>query len=158
MDNIERLDDYVFDKPTNMDVDGEGQDYMDEDPRVLMLKDEGTQWELAAITKTTTKLKNWEWKGAAHPMEEPLEKTQTTKPFTPTKSIISISIESFSANIATPVKSICDHVSIPVESITVVFVKNSTCNKIISNFAYLLVLNIFIIEICKETLNGEELK
>ena len=48
--------------------------------------------------------------------------------------------------------------SIPIESITVVFVKNSTCNKIISNFAYLLVLNIFIIEICKETLNGEELK
>ena len=91
-------------------------------------------------------------------MEDLLEKTKTTKPFTPTKSIISISIESFSANIATPVKSICDHVSIPVESITVVFVKNSTCNKIISNFAYLLVLNIFIIEICKETLNGEELK
>ena len=58
MDNIEQLEDYVFDKPTNMDIDGEGQDYMDEDPRVLMLKEEGTQWELAAITKATTELKN----------------------------------------------------------------------------------------------------
>jgi len=44
MDNIERLDGYVFDKPANMDVDGEGLDYMDEDPRVLMLKEEGTHW------------------------------------------------------------------------------------------------------------------
>ena len=58
MDNIEQLEDYVFDKPTNMDIDGEGQDYMDEDPRVLMLKEEGTQWELAPITKATTELKN----------------------------------------------------------------------------------------------------
>ena len=44
MDNIERLDRYVFDKPANMDVDGEGLDYMDEDPRVLMVKEEGTHW------------------------------------------------------------------------------------------------------------------
>ena len=63
---------------------------MDEDPRVLMLREKGTYWKPAAITKATTKLKNWAWKGAAHPMEHPLEKTNTTKPFTPTKSIISI--------------------------------------------------------------------
>ena len=42
MDNLEWLEDYVFDKPTDMDVNGEGQYYMDEDPRVLMLKEEGT--------------------------------------------------------------------------------------------------------------------
>ncbi|KAK9998068.1 hypothetical protein SO802_017671 [Lithocarpus litseifolius] len=40
MDNIERLDGYVVDKPADMEVNGEGPDYMDEDPRVLMLKEE----------------------------------------------------------------------------------------------------------------------
>ena len=33
---------YLFDKPADMEVDGEGPDYMDEDLRVLMLKEEGT--------------------------------------------------------------------------------------------------------------------
>ena len=33
---------YVFDKPADMEVDGEGPDYMDEDLRVLTLKEEGT--------------------------------------------------------------------------------------------------------------------
>ena len=96
--------------------------------------------------------------GSHPPHGRPSGEDQDYQAITPTKSIISISIESFSANIAIPVKFVCDHVSIPVESITIVFVKNSTCHKIISNSAYLLVLNIFIIEICKETLNGEELK
>jgi len=91
-------------------------------------------------------------------MEDPLEKTKTTKPFTPTKSIISIPIESFFANIAILVKFVCDHVSIPIESITIESVKNSTHHKIISNSAYLLVLNILISKFCKETLNDEELK
>ena len=91
-------------------------------------------------------------------MEDPLEKTKTTKPFTPTKSIISIPIESFFANIAILVKFVHDHVSIPVESIIVESVKNSTRHKIISNSTYLLVLNILISKICKETLNDEELK
>ena len=53
-----------------MEVDGESPDYMDEDPRVLMLKEEGTHWEPATIVKATTELKNWALKGAAHPMED----------------------------------------------------------------------------------------
>ena len=91
-------------------------------------------------------------------MEDPLERTKTTKPVTSTKSIISIPIESVFANIAIPVESICDHVSIPVESIPVEFVKNSIPHKIIFDLAYLLALNVFISEIGKETFNGEELK
>ena len=42
MDNIERLDAYVIDKLEDMEVDGESTDYMDEDPKVLMLKEERT--------------------------------------------------------------------------------------------------------------------
>ena len=42
MDSIERLDTFVTDKPTDMEIDGEAIDYMDEDPRVLMLREEGT--------------------------------------------------------------------------------------------------------------------
>ena len=52
------VDGYVFDKSIDMEVDGESPDYMDEDPRVLMLKKEGTHWELAAIIEATTELKN----------------------------------------------------------------------------------------------------
>lgn len=43
IDNIEQLDGYVFDKLANMEVNGEGTDYMDEDPRVLMLKEKGAR-------------------------------------------------------------------------------------------------------------------
>ena len=86
-------------------------------------------------------------------MEDPLEKIKTTKPFTPTKSIDSIPIESVSASIGIPVESICDHVSIPIES-----VKNSTPYNIISDSAYLLALNVFILENSKETFNNGELK
>ena len=42
MDNIEHLDAYKTDKPTNMEIHYEGMDYMDEDPLVLMLREEGT--------------------------------------------------------------------------------------------------------------------
>ena len=42
MDSIKRLDSYAFYQPINMEVDGESINYMDEDPRVLMLKEEGT--------------------------------------------------------------------------------------------------------------------
>ena len=43
IDNIEQLDGYVFDKLANMEVNGEGPDYMDEDPRVLMSKEKGAR-------------------------------------------------------------------------------------------------------------------
>ena len=42
-----------------IEVDGESIDYMDENPRVLMLKEERTHWELVTIVEATTKLKNW---------------------------------------------------------------------------------------------------
>ena len=70
MDNIERLDAYVIDKLEDMEVDGESTDYMDEDPKVLMLKEERTYQELAAIVEAMTELKNWAWEGATHPMED----------------------------------------------------------------------------------------
>ena len=46
------------DKPTDMEVDDEATDYMDEDPTVLTLREEGTYWEPPAIVEATTKLKN----------------------------------------------------------------------------------------------------
>ena len=46
------------DKPTDMEIDSESMDYMDEDPPILMLREEGTYWELPAIVKATTELKN----------------------------------------------------------------------------------------------------
>ena len=81
-----------------------------------------------------------------------MEKTKTTKPFTPTKSIISILIEYVSANIAILVEFVCDHVSIPIESILVESVKNSISHKIIFDSAYFLALNVFILEIRKKLL------
>ena len=42
MDSIERLDAYVTGKPTYIEIDDEGMDYMDENPLVLMLREEGT--------------------------------------------------------------------------------------------------------------------
>ena len=59
MDSIERLDAYVFDKPIDMEIDGERTDYMDEDPMVLMLREENTYWEPAAIVKAIIELKKW---------------------------------------------------------------------------------------------------
>ncbi|KAL0010891.1 hypothetical protein SO802_005999 [Lithocarpus litseifolius] len=58
MDSIELLDGYAFDKPTDMEVDGESPDYTDEDPRILMLKEEGTHWEPTTIIESITELKN----------------------------------------------------------------------------------------------------
>ena len=42
MDSIECLDAFVTDKPIVMEIDDEVTDYMDEDPIVLMLREEGT--------------------------------------------------------------------------------------------------------------------
>ena len=104
-----------------------------------MLKEGGTHQKPAAITKAKIELKNQVWEGTAQPMGDPLEKTKSTKSFTPTKNIISISIEFTFANIDIPIESVSNGVSI-------------------SDSAYLLALNIFISKISKETLNGEELK
>ena len=42
MDSIECLDAFVTDKPIVMEIDDEVTDYIDEDPTVLMLREEGT--------------------------------------------------------------------------------------------------------------------
>ena len=154
-----------------MEIDSEGMDYMDEDPLVLMLREEGTYWVPSTIIEAITKLKNWAWEGATYPMEDsvrktktiepiiPIKKIKTIEPVTPAKNIVSIPTESISASISIPVKSVCD--SIPVESVLVKFVdsiENSFPYNMISDSAYLLALNVFISEIGKETLNNKELK
>ena len=95
MDSIGRLDAYVSDKPTDMEIDGEGMDYMDEDLMVLMLREEGTHWEPLATVEVTTKLKNWAWEGAAHPMEDSMEKIKNVKPITLAKKSVSILLSLF---------------------------------------------------------------
>ena len=92
--------------------------------------------------EATTKLKNWAWEGAAHPMEDSLRKIKTVKsvtfakkiktaePVIPAENIVSIPIESSSANIFVPVKSVYD--SFLVES-----VENSFPFNMISDSAYL---------------------
>ena len=174
MDSIEHLDAFVTDKPTNMEIDDEATDYMDEDPALLMLREDGTCWETLAIIEATTELKNKAWEGAAHPMEDSVKKIKTVKlvtlakkiktvePVTPAKNIVFVPIESISASISIQVKSVCD--SIPVESDLLKYVEfvesieNSFPYNMISDFAYLLVLNVFIFEIGIETLNNKELK
>ena len=101
--------------------------------RWMMLRGEGTHWKLVVITKAIIELKNWAWEGAARPMEDPPKKTKTTKPFTPTKNIISIPIEFIYANIAIFVEFVFDHVSIPIESVTIKSMKSPIPHKIISN-------------------------
>ena len=168
MDNIERPDALVTDKPTDMEIDDEAMDYTDEDPAVLMLREERTYQEPPAIMEATTKLKNWTQEGAVHPIEDFTKKVETVesiilskkiktvKPVTPAKNIVSVPIESISTSISIPVNSVCD--SIPIKSGLVKSVENSFPYNMISNSTYLLALNVFISEIDKETLNNKELK
>ena len=58
MDSIEHLDAFVIDKPTDMEVEEEVTDYMDIDPAILMLREEGAYWEPLAIMEAMTELKN----------------------------------------------------------------------------------------------------
>ena len=87
------------------------------------------------------------------------KKIKIVEPVTPTKNIVSVFIESNSASISIHVKSICD--SFPIESNlvqSIESVENSFPYNMISDSTYLLALNVFISEICKETLNNKELK
>ena len=77
---------------------------------------------------------------------------KTAEPVTPAKNIVSVPIESSSANIFVPIKFVCD--SFPVESVE--SVENSFPFNMISNSIYLLVLNVFIFEIGKENINNKE--
>ena len=163
MDSIERLDAFMTDNLTDMEIEEEATDYMDVAPTVLILREEEVYLEPPSIVEATIKLKNWAWEGAAHPKEDSLRKTKTIKsftfakkiktaePVTPAKNIVFVPIESIAASASIPVKSVCD--SFLVES-----VKNSFPFNMISNSAYLLALNVLIFEIGKETLNNKELK
>ena len=106
MDSIERMDAFVIDKPTNREIDEEATDYMDEDPAVLMLREEGTYWELPTIVEATTELKKRVWEGAAHPKEDSVKKIKTVKsgafatykavePVTPAKNIVFVPLSLF---------------------------------------------------------------
>ena len=98
-----------------MEIDAEGTYYMDEDPMVLMLREEGNHREPPAIVEATTELKNWAQEGLAHPKEDFVEKIKNVEPITLAKNIVFIPIESISASIIIPVESVCDH--IPIESV-----------------------------------------
>ena len=94
-------------------------------------------------------------------MEDSLEKIKTIKPFIPAKNIISIPVEFISTSIVIFVESVYDCVSIPIESISIESVKNSTPSNVISDYAYLLALNFFFFFFSKsgkETFNNEKLK
>ena len=41
MDSIKSLDAFVIDKPTNIEIEEEAMNYMDVDPPILMLREEG---------------------------------------------------------------------------------------------------------------------
>ena len=59
MDNIECLDTFVTYKPIDMEIEEEVIDYMDVDPPILMLREEGAYWEPPAIVEATTKLNRY---------------------------------------------------------------------------------------------------
>ena len=156
MDSIEHLDAYVTDKPTDMEIDGEGTNYMDENLMVLMLREEETHWEPPAIVETTIELKNWAWEGAAHPMKDFMNKIKNVESLLPKILFLSLFV---SANIIVPIEFFCDR--IPIESVfveSIKFVENSLPYNMSSDSTYLLALNVFISEIGKETLNNKELK
>ena len=171
MDSIEHLDAFVTDKLTDIEIDREAMDYLDEDPTVLVLKEKGTYWEPSAIIKAITESKNWAWEGAAHPMEDFVKKIKIVKLITLTKkiktiklvilakNIVSIPIESISASISLLVKSVCDSSSVEFDVVkSIESVENFFPLNMISDFAFLLALNVSISEIGKETLNNKELK
>ena len=83
-----------------------------------------------------------------------MRKIKIVEPITPTKNIVSVSIESVSASVSILIKSVYDSFLVEfVES-----VKNSFPFNMIFDSAYLLALNVFISKISKETLNNKELK
>ena len=118
-----------------MEIDAEGTYYMDEDPMVLMLREEGNHREPPAIVEATTELKNWTQEGLAHPKEDFVEKIKNVEPITLAKNIVFIPIESISASIIIPVKSVCDH--IPIESVSIESVQFVDTQLVLNHVVYL---------------------
>ena len=87
------------------------------------------------------------------------KKIKTVKPVTLAKNIVSVPIESISASISIPVKSVCDSFPVEFDFVkSIEFVENFFLFNMISDSAYLLALNVFIFEIGKETVNNKKLK
>ena len=87
------------------------------------------------------------------------KKIKTVKPVTLAKNIVSVPIESISASISIPVKSVCDSFPVEFDFVkSIEFVENLFLFNMISDSAYLLALNVFIFEIGKETVNNKKLK
>ena len=98
-----------------------------------------------------------EWMDSIEHLDAFAKKIKTAKLVTLAKNIVSAPIESISTNVSIPVKSVCDGFLVEfVESIQ--SVKNSFPFNMISDFAYLLALNVFISKIGKETFYNKELK
>ena len=87
-------------------------------------------------------------------------KIKTIKSVTLTKKINTAELVTAAKNIVfVPVKSICDSFLVESDLVkSIESVENSFPYNMISDFAYLLALNVFISEIGKETLNNKELK
>ena len=98
-----------------------------------------------------------EWMDSIEHLDAFAKKIKIAKLVTLAKNIVSAPIESISTNVSIPVKSVCDGFLVEfVESIQ--SVKNSFPFNMISDFAYLLALNVFISKIGKETFYNKELK
>ena len=79
------------------------------------------------------------------------KKIKSVEPVTLAKNIVFAPIESISANVSIPVKSICD--SFPVESVEFVeSVKNFFPFNMIFDSAYLLALNVLFLKLVKKLL------
>ena len=87
------------------------------------------------------------------------KKIKTVELVTPAKNTVFVPIESISASISIPVKSVCDSFSVKFDLVTSIeSIENSFPFNMISDSAYLLALNVFLSKIGKETLNNKELK
>ena len=81
------------------------------------------------------------------------KKIKTVKPIILAKNIMSIPIESISASIYIPVKSVCDSSLVESDVVkSIEFVENSFPFNMILDSAYLLALNVFISKIGKKKL------
>ena len=81
------------------------------------------------------------------------KKIKTVEPVTLTKNIVSIPIESISASIYIPVKSVCDSFLVESDLVrSIEPVENSFPYNTISDSTYLLALNVFILKLVKKLL------
>ena len=148
----EQVDDHNYidissdDSKSNMSIIEVSSEDSEVDEGIYMLQKEKTNKEVPPITEATSVLKNWSWE-ECYPSEG---HQVTTKSSVSVKKTMSVPIESVTP--PTESVSISDKLA---KSVTTFF--NS--NKMISDFAYLLALNVFIAEIDNEMVDkSNELK